>query len=117
MKQRQNFHMYQSQSHEHLQEYHHGVRRHLSEVQQEVRVQQVGSREEVENLRHELSQSQSLAEGSHYQNLHTTSRSGAKVHQKVRHCDKITVVTWKPKQPHVQARLVLLKRKLRKFLS
>ena len=33
------------QSHKHLQEYQQGVRRHLSEVQPEVKVQQVASRE------------------------------------------------------------------------
>ena len=42
------------QSHEHLQEYHHRVRRHSSEVQQELRIQQVASGEEVENLSHDL---------------------------------------------------------------
>ena len=45
------------------------------EVQQEVRVQQDASREEVEHLRHELSQSH--AEGSHCQSLCTTRKSGA----------------------------------------
>ena len=53
-----------------MQEYQQAVLRRLSDVQQEVQVQQVASREEVDNLRHELS----LAEGSRYQNLHTTSR-------------------------------------------
>ena len=43
--------------HEHMQEYRQGVWNHLSEVQQEVQIQQVTSREEVEILRHELSQS------------------------------------------------------------
>ena len=65
----------QTQSREHLQEYKQCVQRHFSEVQQQVHVQQVARREEVEILRHELSRS--LAEGSHYQNLFTTSRSGA----------------------------------------
>ena len=46
---------HQMQSHEHLQEYQRRVRRHLSEVQKKVQVQQVGSREEIENCRHELS--------------------------------------------------------------
>ena len=62
----------QRQSHEYLQESQQSVRR-LSEVQQEVQVQQVANREEVEILSRELS----LAEASHHQNLHTTSRSGA----------------------------------------
>ena len=59
---------HQRHSHEHLQEYQQGVRRHFV-------VQQVASGDEVEILRHEWSQS--LAEGSQYQNLYTTSRSGA----------------------------------------
>ena len=59
----------------HLSECQQSNQRHLSEVQHEVRVQQVASTKEVEHLRHELSQS--FAEGSHYQNLFTTSRSGA----------------------------------------
>ena len=59
----------------HLQEYQQGVRRHLSEAQHEVQVPRFASGEEVEHLRHELSQS--LAEGSYYQNQSTTSRSGA----------------------------------------
>ena len=54
---------HQSESHEHLQEYQQGVRRLLSEVHQEVQVQQVAGKEEADNLRHELSQS--LAEGSY----------------------------------------------------
>ena len=66
---------HQRQSHEDLQSCQQGVGRHLSDVQPEVKVQQVASSEEVEDWRHELSQS--LAEGSHYQNLKTTSRSGA----------------------------------------
>ena len=65
----------QGQRHEHLKEYQHGVWHHLPEDQQQVQVQQVASNEVVEFLRHELSQS--LAEGSHYQNLYTTSRNGA----------------------------------------
>ena len=63
------------QSHEHPQEYQQYVPRHLSEVQQEVQVQQVASWEEVEHMRHELTQS--LAEGSHYFNLFTRSISDA----------------------------------------
>ena len=66
---------HQRPSHKHLQEHQQSVRRHLSDFQQEVQVQKVASSEELEILRHELSQS--LAEGSHYQNLCTTSRSGA----------------------------------------
>ena len=46
----------------------------MSEVQQDVQVRQVASGE-VENLRRELSQSH--VEGSHVQNLKTTSRSGS----------------------------------------
>ena len=64
---------HQRHSRKHLQEYQQGGRRHLSEVPQKVQVLQVASgEEEVEKVRHELSQS--LAEGSHYQNLRTTSR-------------------------------------------
>ena len=56
-------------------EYQQSVRRHVSEAQQEVQVQQVASREEVDMFRHELSQS--LAEGSHCEILFTTNRSNA----------------------------------------
>ena len=59
----------------HQKEYQQSVRRHVSEAQQEVQVQQVASREEVDMFRHELSQS--LAEGSHCEILFTTSRSDA----------------------------------------
>ena len=66
---------HKKKSRESLQEYQQSVPRHLSEVQQELQVQQVARRwEEVDILRHELSQS--LAEGSHYQNMYTTSRCG-----------------------------------------
>ena len=51
------------QSHEQLQEHQQHVQRHLSEVWQEVQIQQVASGEEVDILRHELSQS--LPEGPH----------------------------------------------------
>ena len=54
-------------SHEHLQEYQQGVRRHLSKVQRGVQVHLVASREEVENVRDQLSQS--LAEGSHSESV------------------------------------------------
>ena len=66
---------------EHLQEYQKGVRRLLSEVQQKVQVQHVASRQELDNLRHELSQS--LGEGSHCQNLYHTgkSRSSSEIQQ------------------------------------
>ena len=50
---------------------------HLSEVQQEVQVQQVGNREEVVIVKHELSQSR--AEGSHSQNLFTTNWRARKI--------------------------------------
>ena len=74
-------------SHDHLQENQQGVRRHMSEVRQEVQVHQVASGEEVDILRHELSQS--LAAGSPYQNLYTTCRLGAsKAPPTVRSCDK-----------------------------
>ena len=63
---------HQRQGHEHLLECQQGARRFLSEVQQKVQIPQVTSRKEVETLRHELSQS--LAEGSHQQNMYTTSR-------------------------------------------
>ena len=65
---------HQKQSHEHLQEY----QRHLSEVQQEVQVQQIASAEEVEHLRHEVSQY--LVEGSPY-------HVRPKIHQKFSSCD------------------------------
>ena len=52
MKQRQNFTGIKGKNHEHLQEYQQGVRRLLSEVEQEVQVevQEVAGREEVENF-------------------------------------------------------------------
>ena len=56
-----------------------GVCRHLSE-DHEVQVLQVASGEEVEFLRRELSQS--LAEGTHCQNLFTTSRCVQKFFRK-----------------------------------
>ena len=74
MKQRQNFKGIKWQNQEHPQ-YQQGVRRHMSDVQEEVHVRQIPSGEVVEILRHELSQY--LAEGSHCQNLFTTSRYGA----------------------------------------
>ena len=52
-----------------------GVRCHMSDVQQDVQVQQVASRDEVKQWKHELSQA--LAEGSECQNKYTTNRSGA----------------------------------------
>ena len=66
---------HQRQNHQHLQEYQQGLRRHLSEGSQVVQIHQVATREEVAILRRELSQS--FSEGSHYQNVFTTSRSGA----------------------------------------
>ena len=66
---------HQMQCHEHLQGYQRDVRRHLSEVRHQVQAQQVARKENVENLRHEVSQS--LAERSRYQNLHRTHKSGA----------------------------------------
>ena len=45
----------------------HSVQRHMSEVQHEVQTQQAASTEDIDHVRHELSQS--LAGGSHYQNL------------------------------------------------
>ena len=47
----------------------------IPEVQKKVQSQQVASGEELQNFRHELSQS--LVEGAHYQTLYNTSRSGA----------------------------------------
>ena len=47
---------HQRQRHEHLQDCHQSVRRHVSEVQHQVQVQQVARKEEVEHLRHELAQ-------------------------------------------------------------
>ena len=69
---------HQTQSHEHLHEFQQGVRRQMSEVQQEVQVQ-VQQWLPVEKkwtiLRHAVSQS--LSEGPQSPNLFTTSRSGA----------------------------------------
>ena len=65
---------HQRHSHEHLQEYQQGVRLQVSEVQLQVQIQQVAGREQVETLRHEVSQC--FAEGSHCQNVCTTCRSG-----------------------------------------
>ena len=66
---------HQRQSHEHLQECQESVRRHWSEVQQVVQVQQVASRE-VDKLETRmclrLSQKDSIIK-----NLYTKSRSGA----------------------------------------
>ena len=57
----------QRQCHEQLKGYRQRVQRHLSEIRQEVQIQQFASREEVDILRHELSQS--LPERPHYRNL------------------------------------------------
>ena len=98
---------HQRHSQEHLQEYQHGVRCHLSEVHHEIQVQQVASREELEMLRRELSQS--FAQGSHYQNLFRTSRSSAS--------ERLSGIQHDVNRKHVKARFVLSKRGLRKFLS
>ena len=109
------------QSHEQLQEYRQRVQRHLSEVWQEVQIQQVASGEEVDISRHELSQS--LPAGPHYQYLYATSRSGVFENsseiQQLRHerDHLINVETWKPKRGDIEAQLVFLKRKMHKFLD
>ena len=67
--------IHQRQGHGHLQEKQDDDQRHLSEDQKEVQSQQVASREEIEKLRHELSQS--LVQGAHCWTLYNTSGSGA----------------------------------------
>ena len=63
------------QGHGHLQEKQDDDQRHLSEDQKEVQSQQVASREEIEKLRHELSQS--LVQGADCWTLYNTSGSGS----------------------------------------
>ena len=65
---------HQRQSQEHQQEHQQDVQRRMSEVQNEPQGQQVASRQEVDNLRHELSQCP--VEGAHYLTRYTTCRSG-----------------------------------------
>ena len=88
------------------QKYQQEVQRHVSEVLNEVHSQQVASREGVDILRHELSHSP--AEGTHYQNLYTSGRSGA---------SEGSSEMQQLRQERVIARLVFVKRKLRKFFS
>ena len=75
MKQRQKFTGIQGKVTNICKKYQQSVQHHVSEVQTEVQFQLVASGEEVDYLRHELTQC--LVEGSHYQNLETTSRCGA----------------------------------------
>ena len=79
---------HQRPSHEHQQVYQQRVRRHLSEVQQEVHAQQIASGEEFDRLRHELSQSP--AEGSHYQNFCNDEQIWCvrQFQQKISSCDE-----------------------------
>ena len=78
---------HQRQNTEYLPEYQQGVRRHLCEVQQEVQVQQVASREDMDNVRHDFSQS--LAEGSHLsESVHDWQIwCVPKIHQTFSNCD------------------------------
>ena len=62
---------HQRQNPVHVQENNQDVQRDLSDLQNEHQSPQVSSSQEVDNLRHELSQS--LAEGTLYQNRYTTN--------------------------------------------
>ena len=77
---------HQRQSHEHLLGYQWTIRRHLSEVQQEVQIQQVASREEVETMRHELSQSLSARDCSCDKNVVTVNVHGGSLETEALSC-------------------------------
>ena len=88
------------------------------EVQNEVQSRQGASGEEVENLRHELSQSQ--VEGTRYETLYNTSGTGAAAHSSEIQLLRQAGLQDDSLSQHgnsSEMRSVLLKRKLHEFFD